>query len=103
MLSSPLPCHLVRLMPKYPPQHPILAHFKLSTANQNLQQNIQVMWNVAEGWEAYRFLTKMLLKILLFCNAALYQLIKSISQVPQEWTTWLLILISRRSAILQKI
>jgi hypothetical protein len=26
MLSSPLPCHLVSLKPKYPPQHPILEH-----------------------------------------------------------------------------
>jgi hypothetical protein len=26
MLSSPLPCRLVPLRPKYPPQHPILEH-----------------------------------------------------------------------------
>jgi hypothetical protein len=26
MYSSPLPCYLVSLRPKYPPQHPILEH-----------------------------------------------------------------------------
>ena len=31
MQSSPLPCYLVPLRPKYSPQHPVLEHPKLSS------------------------------------------------------------------------
>jgi hypothetical protein len=33
MQSSPLPCYLVPLRPKYPPQHPVLNYRNLIPAN----------------------------------------------------------------------